>query len=64
VQGQEALEGSNAELRRFNRAVVGRELRMIELQRQVNELSQQLGNEVCSAPLRLGTFWATLKGDL
>ena len=43
VQTQVELERSNAELRRFNRAVVGRELGKIELKRQVNELSQQLG---------------------
>ncbi len=39
------LEGSNAELQRFNRAVVGRELGTIELKRHINELSQQLGKE-------------------
>jgi len=39
------LEGTNAELERFNRLAVGRELRMIELKRQVNELSGQLGKE-------------------
>jgi PAS domain S-box-containing protein len=31
------------ELERFNRLAVGRELRMIELKRRVNELSEQLG---------------------
>jgi len=45
VQVQEELEGSNADLRRFNRAVVGRELHKIELKRQINELSEQLGKE-------------------
>ena len=39
----EALEQSNAELARFNRLAVGRELRMVELKRQINELCQQLG---------------------
>ena len=43
MQTQVELERSNAELRRFNRAVVGRELGKIELKRQVNELSQQVG---------------------
>lgn len=33
------------ELRRFNRATVGRELAMIELKKQVNALSQELGRE-------------------
>jgi len=33
----------NNELERFNRAMVGRELDMIALKQQVNELSQQLG---------------------
>jgi PAS domain S-box-containing protein len=39
----EALARSNAELARFNRLAVGRELRMVELKQQVNELCQQLG---------------------
>jgi PAS domain S-box-containing protein len=39
----EALAKSNAELARFNRLAVGRELRMVELKQQVNELCQQLG---------------------
>ena len=37
------LRASNKELERFNRAMVGRELRMIELKRLVNELSGRLG---------------------
>ncbi|MDO9227175.1 MAG: PAS domain S-box protein [Pseudomonadota bacterium] len=41
----EELKARNAELERFNRAVVGRELDMIELKRQVNELSRELGRE-------------------
>jgi len=39
------LERSNADLARFNRLAVGRELRMIELKRQINELSEGLGRE-------------------
>lgn len=39
------LARRNDELQRFNRAMVGRELDMIELKRQVNELSRQLGRE-------------------
>lgn len=37
------LEEKVNELEEFNRLVVGRELRMIELKREVNELAQQLG---------------------
>lgn len=37
------LAQRNAELERFNRAMVGRELDMIELKREVNVLSQRLG---------------------
>ena len=37
------LARRNAELERFNQATVGRELDMIELKREVNRLSQQLG---------------------
>lgn len=39
----EELARSNAELARFNRLAVGRELRMLELKEQVNELCRQLG---------------------
>jgi PAS domain S-box-containing protein len=39
------LSERNEELERFNRAMVGRELDMIRLKQQVNELSQQLGQE-------------------
>jgi PAS domain S-box-containing protein len=39
----ESLERSNAELERFNRLAVGRELRMIELKRQINVLCGQSG---------------------
>ncbi len=35
----------NAELERFNRASVGREIDMIELKRQINLLSQELGRQ-------------------
>jgi PAS domain S-box-containing protein len=37
------LRAANEELTRFNRVMVDRELRMIELKEQVNELSRQLG---------------------
>ena len=36
------LRASNAELRRFNEAMVGRELRMIELKKEVNVLCSEL----------------------
>jgi PAS domain S-box-containing protein len=37
------LEGKNEELLRFNRAAVDRELRMIELKKEINELSVEAG---------------------
>ena len=36
------LRKQNEELERFNKAMVGRELRMIELKREVNELCARL----------------------
>jgi PAS domain S-box-containing protein len=38
-------EQMEQELRRFNRVMVGRELRMVELKQQVNALSERLGLE-------------------
>jgi PAS domain S-box-containing protein len=40
---EEELKRRNEELERLDRASVGRELQMIALKRQINELSQQLG---------------------
>ena len=40
-QQTEEIQARNEELRRFNRAAVGRELRMIELKREINELCSQ-----------------------
>jgi PAS domain S-box-containing protein len=37
------LRGANEELTRFNKAMIGRELRMIELKKEVNELCRQAG---------------------
>lgn len=42
-QQAEELRSRNRELTRFNRASVGRELRMIELKTQINDLRRQLG---------------------
>lgn len=42
-QKVEALRVSNAELARFNRAMVGRELRMIEMKQEIDELCRRLG---------------------
>lgn len=42
---EEELLRRNAELERFNRAMIGRELDMVELKRQINELSKILGRE-------------------
>ena len=42
-QQTEELRARNAELMRFNRAAVGRELQMVELKQQINELCRQLG---------------------
>jgi len=42
----EALGSANAELSQFNRAMVGRELRMIELKKEVDELCKQTGKPV------------------
>jgi PAS domain S-box-containing protein len=42
-RAQEALHSTNEELERFNRVAVDRELRMIELKKQINELSARVG---------------------
>jgi hypothetical protein len=39
------LRLKNEELERFNRAMVDRELRVVELKKQVNELDAQSGRE-------------------
>ncbi len=44
TQAEEALRASNDELVRFNRAMVGRELRMIDLKKEINDLCAQLGH--------------------
>jgi len=42
-QAEAALRASNAELERFNRLLVDRELRMIELKQEVNQLCAAAG---------------------
>jgi hypothetical protein len=44
---QQAVEmkNRNDELERINRAMVGRELAMIDLKRHINTLAQELGRE-------------------
>jgi len=42
-QMEETLRATNEELTRFNRAMVGRELRMIELKKEVNALCERAG---------------------
>jgi ligand-binding sensor protein len=49
-QKAEELRSSNVELELFNRAAVGRELRMIELKEEIDELCRRLGE-----PPRYGT---------
>lgn len=48
---EDELRRRNEELERFDRASVGRELRMIELKRRVNDLTRELGRE---PPYELG----------
>jgi len=45
VQEAEETRRRNEELERFRRLALGRELRMIEIKRQVNELSRRLGEQ-------------------
>ena len=42
---EEELKKTNEELSAFNRLAVGRELRMIELKSEINELLKKLGQE-------------------
>jgi len=42
---EEILRRSNEELQRFNRAMIGRELEMIRLKREVNQLATALGQQ-------------------
>jgi hypothetical protein len=42
-QAEEELRSTNEELKRFNRVAVDREMRMIELKKQINELCAQAG---------------------
>ena len=49
-RSNEQLQSQLEELTRFNRVAVGRELRMIELKREVNELTLKAGKD---APYRI-----------
>lgn len=51
---EDQLRHKSEELGRFNRAAVGRELRMIELKREINALCEQLG-QPARYPLNFGT---------
>jgi len=42
----EELKGSNQELEVFNKVAVGRELRMIELKREINKMAEEIGQNV------------------
>jgi len=44
LEHAEQLEQTNKQLETFNRMAVGREHRMIELKREINKLSEELGN--------------------
>jgi len=44
-QAEEALQQKNDELERFQRLTIGREVRMIELKKEVNQLLQQAGQQ-------------------
>ena len=44
-RAEEELKKKNEELRRFNKLAVGRELRMIELKKEINALLEDLGKE-------------------
>ena len=50
MAAQDELATRNAELERFNRATVGRELEMIEMKKKINALATELGRD---APYRL-----------
>ena len=44
-KNEEELKNTLEELKRFNDAAVGREERMIELKREINRLSEELGRK-------------------
>ncbi|SDX34935.1 PAS domain S-box protein [Thiocapsa roseopersicina] len=62
LEAMQALRSRNAQLERFNRAMVDRELAMIALKRQVDRLSRELGREPAHS-LRLAASEAALETD-
>jgi len=42
---EQSLIARNRELERFNRAMIGREMDVIEMKKVINALSQELGRE-------------------
>ncbi|MCK4822340.1 PAS domain S-box protein, partial [bacterium] len=44
-QAEEALKRKNEELERFNRIAVGRELKMVELKKEINSLLKEMEKE-------------------
>jgi len=56
----EELRQRNDELERFNQASVGRELDMVDLKRQINELSRDLGRQ---PPFSLSFLPEAASGD-
>ena len=59
-QAETALRATVEELERFNRLAIGRELDMIALKQQLNELSRQLGRE---PPFALAMLDSTAPGQ-
>lgn len=44
-RAEEALKKKNEELERFNKQAVDRELKMVELKKEINALREELGKE-------------------
>jgi len=50
-QAEEALRQRTAELEMFNKAMVDRELRIIEMKKEVNQLCKELGRKIAYPPV-------------